>query len=385
MKKIKLGDVCKIITGKLDSNAATENGKYPFFTCAPEPLKINEFAFDDDVILLAGNNAQGNFHLTRYNGKFNAYQRTYVITANKNFNIDYVKYSIELSLNSLKKFSQGSQTKFLTLEILKNFILENIPLEEQEKKAACLVDIDQKISLNKKINAATLEEMAKTIYDYYFVQFDFPDENGKPYKSSGGKMIFSPELQREIPEGWQVKHLNEIIKIFDSQRIPLSNAERNNMKGTIPYYGATGIIDYVNKKIFDGIYLLVAEDGSTETNQGTLVLQYIWGKSWVNNHAHILQGTENYSTEYLFLALKDVKTKSLTTGSIQKKITQENLFSIKLACPKDKKLLNQFQKTLSPIFEKYRLCATENNLLENLRDFLLPMLMNGQVTFAEED
>ena len=114
-------EVCNVTTGKLDSNAATENGKYPFFTCAPEPLRIDNYAFDDNVILLAGNNAQGNFHLTRYNGKFNAYQRTYIITARKNFDIDYIRYSIELYLNHFKKVSQGSQTKFLTMSILEQF------------------------------------------------------------------------------------------------------------------------------------------------------------------------------------------------------------------------------------------------------------------------
>ena len=99
MSKINLTKICNITTGKLDSNAAEENGKYPYFTCAPEPLAINTYAFDDDVILLAGNNASGNFHCQRYKGKFNAYQRTYIITAKDGYDIDYIYYNLKINLD----------------------------------------------------------------------------------------------------------------------------------------------------------------------------------------------------------------------------------------------------------------------------------------------
>ena len=152
MKTIKLTEATNIKTGKLDVNAAVIGGKSPFFTCAPEPLQIDEFAFDEDAILLAGNNAQGNFHIQRYTGKFNAYQRTYVITAKKGYDIDYIKYSIEISLTNLKTMSQGSQTKFLTMEMLDRFTIEDISLEEQRKKIALLKVIDRKINTNNAIN-----------------------------------------------------------------------------------------------------------------------------------------------------------------------------------------------------------------------------------------
>lgn len=258
------------------------------------------------------------------------------------------------------------------------WIPENISTQRSIGK---LLDaLDEKIALNKKINA-TLEAIAKTLYDYWFVQFDFPDENGKPYKTSGGKMIYSSELGCDIPADWEVKKLADMANIFDSRRIPLSNSERASMKGDIPYYGATGIVDYVNKSIFDGVYLLVAEDGSVETNSGNLVLQYIWGKSWVNNHAHILQGIENCSTEYLYLALQKIKTKQLMTGSIQKKITQDKLLGTKLICPIDKSILRMFQKIISPVFTEYKLRTDASRRLAELRDWLLPMLMNGQIKF----
>jgi len=208
---MKVGDICNITTGKLDSNAFINGGKYPFFTCAADPLEINTFAFDDDVILIAGNNAQGKFHLNRYKGKFNAYQRTYVLTAKPNTNLDYIYYSLKLELKRLKDKSQGSQTKFLTMPILNNIGIKELDLPEQQKIAAVLSALDAKIELNQRINAE-LESMAKTLYDYWFVQFDFPNEEGKPYKSAGGGMVWNEELKREIPLGWEVKKFADWIE-----------------------------------------------------------------------------------------------------------------------------------------------------------------------------
>ena len=207
MEMKKLPELCNITTGKLDANAAVENGMYPYFTCGEIPSRIDEYAFDTDAILLAGNNAQGNFHVSRYNGKFNAYQRTYVLTAKENCNLDYIYYSLKLALIQLKNRSQGSQTKFLTMPIL-NDISINTSLN-QLKIATVLSTLDNKIALNHRINAK-LEAMAKRLYDYWFVQFDYPDKNGKPYKTSGGKMVWNEVLKRKIPEGWEVKSINDI-------------------------------------------------------------------------------------------------------------------------------------------------------------------------------
>ena len=169
MKTKPLTQVCNVTTGKLDANAGIPNGRYPFFTCAPDPLRIDTFAFNDDVILLAGNNAQGNFHIQRFKGKFNAYQRTYVITAKDGYDIDYIKYSLELSLQHLKRLAQGSQTKFLTMQILNSFQVIDIPQDDQRNLVGSIREMDKKISLNIHI-CSELEAMAKTLYNYWFVQ-----------------------------------------------------------------------------------------------------------------------------------------------------------------------------------------------------------------------
>lgn len=209
---LSIGKVCNITTGKLDSNDAVDDGKYPFFTCAANPVSIDTYAFDDDVVLVAGNNAQGNFHVNRYQGKFNAYQRTYILTTKENCDIDYIYYLLKFKLKQLKEKSQGSQTKFLTMPILTDILLYEQDLKKQKEISKVLSVLDAKINVNNQINAE-LERLAKTIYDYWFVQFDFPNEDGKPYKSSGGAMVYSPELKREIPAGWKAGLISSLFTI----------------------------------------------------------------------------------------------------------------------------------------------------------------------------
>ena len=228
-----IGLACNISTGKLDANQAVSGGEYPFFTCAEFPDQIDHFAYDDDVVLVAGNNARGNFHVSRYKGKFNAYQRTYILTAKEGFNIDYVYYALKLELKRLREKSQGSQTKFLTMPILTGIHFRDITGDEQTEIANVLSVIDKKIELNNLINAE-LEAMAKTLYDYWFVQFDFPDANGNPYKTSGGKIVYNPTLKREIPEGWKVKKLADVTSLI--------------RRGISPKYTDEGGISVLNQK-----------------------------------------------------------------------------------------------------------------------------------------
>lgn len=241
--------------------------------------------------------------------------------------------------------------------------------------------IDRKIENNNKINAE-LESMAKTIYDYWFLQFEFPNEEGKPYKSSGGKMVWNEELKREIPEGWNTTTIGDITICHDSERIPLSGKDRESMIGDIPYYGATDIMGYVNRPIFDGDYVLMAEDGSVMDEDGHPILQRVTGQVWVNNHAHVLEPIKNHSCKLLMMFLKDVYVPMIKTGSIQMKINQENMNGITVPdIPDD--LKEKINLELCTIEKKQLQIITENQELASLRDFLLPMLMNGQIGFKD--
>ena len=290
--------------------------------------------------------------------------------------LTYLYYVLKsLNLNSKQI---GSSQPLITQSMLKDMIVDiEIDIEKQKIIANSISIIDQKIQINNQINQE-LEAMAKTLYEYWFVQFDFPDQYGKPYKSSGGKMVYNPELKREIPEGWGVEKLGDITICHDSKRVPLSSNDRELVKGEIPYYGATGIMDYVNNYIFDGDYVLMAEDGSVMTEKGTPILQRISGKNWVNNHAHVLEPIKNHSCKLLMMLLKDVSVMKIKTGSIQMKINQENMNKIVVpAIPLE--LLFEINQKLEVIDKQQLNLIEENKQLTQLRDWLLPMLMNGQV------
>ena len=277
-----------------------------------------------------------------------------------------------------RQYSYSQQTNITNLSqsVLNSVIVPVPSYAEQKKSAKILYDIDKKIE-NNNLLCSELEAMAKTLYDYWFVQFDFPDKNGKPYRTSGGEMVWNKQLKREIPKRWDVTAIGKIADNFDSQRVPLSQNQRANIQGTIPYYGATGIMDYINDYIFDGQYVLIAEDGSVMDDSGHPIVQMIWDKTWVNNHAHVLQGHDDYSNEILYFTLKSIPVVKIMTGSIQKKINQDNLNNY-LIPSIPRKILCQFHLLMKDAFEKIHQLELESKELTKLRDWLLPMLMNGQ-------
>jgi type I restriction enzyme S subunit len=175
-----------------------------------------------------------------------------------------------------------------------------------------------------------------------------------------------------------VGELGSFINVFDSKRIPLSNVQREKIQGKYPYYGATSIMDYINDFIFDGEYVLIAEDGSVMDEKGLPFVQYIWGKTWVNNHAHVLQPKDLSNKDYLYFLLKSISVVQIMSGSVQKKINQENLLGVKFAVP-DNKTLQLFSEFASPIRKRIINLTEESQTLTELRDWLLPMLMNGQI------
>ena len=306
-------------------------------------------------------------------------QRIGLISCNEYLNKDFAYYLFmtQTVRQQISRSASGTKVKHTSPEKIYEVQVYIPKIQTQRNIAKLLTTLDQEIQINNQINQE-LETMAKTLYDYWFVQFDFPDKNGKPYKSSGGKMVYHPELKREIPEGWGVEKLGNITICHDSKRVPLSSNDRELVKGEIPYYGATGIMDYVNDYIFDGDYVLMAEDGSVMTEKGTPILQRISGKNWVNNHAHVLEPVKNHSCKLLMMLLKDVSVMKIKTGSIQMKINQENMNKIVVpAIPL--KLLFEINQKLEVIDKQQLNLIEENKQLTQLRDWLLPMLMNGQV------
>jgi type I restriction enzyme, S subunit len=185
-----------------------------------------------------------------------------------------------------------------------------------------------------------------------------------------------------IPKGWNSDFLDSFVEILDSKRIPLASNERAKRKGDVPYYGATSIMDYVDDYLFDETLLLMGEDGSVVRNDGTPFLQYIWGKAWVNNHAHVMKSKSSLSIEALYISLLNKNVTMFVTGAVQPKINQGNLKQIPIINAGES--INKMYSTLiEPIFAKVRLITEENKTLEKTRDTLLPKLLSGELDVSE--
>lgn len=292
---------------------------------------------------------------------------------------NFVYYLIKTNIERIKSLGSGTTFSEISASVVKNITFKLPSLPTQTAIAEILSSLDDKIELNNKINQE-LENLAQTLFKQWFVDFEFPNENGDPYKSSGGVMIDS-ELG-EIPEGWEVKTLKEFSICSDRKRIPLSSMERDKRKGIYPYYGAASLMDYVDDYIFEGVYVLMGEDGSVADKSGFPILQYVFGKFWVNNHAHILQGTI-ISTELLMCLLKSTNISHLITGAVQPKLNQGNMNKISLALPKSINKLKNLESNLGFIFRIIRNNTKENQELTTLRDTLLPKLISGKLTIEE--
>lgn len=254
-----------------------------------------------------------------------------------------------------------------------------IPIPSPERQLEIVKEyhvIQNRIKLNNQL-ITKLEETAQAIYKQWFVDFEFPDENGLPYKSNGGEMVES-ELG-EIPKGWRVENLSKLCVCLDNLRRPLSRLEREKIPGNYRYFGAMSVIGYINDFIYDGVYLLISEDGANIVDElGRPALKYVYGKFWLNNHAHIIQGIEEFSTEFLMLALKKINVSHLVTGAAQPKINQQNLMSLNLLKSR-KEVLTQFNSLIRPIFKCLRYLEETNFVLNELNSLLLAKMTKVEI------
>lgn len=227
------------------------------------------------------------------------------------------------------------------------------PLTEQRAIAAVLSSLDDKIDLLHRQNA-TLEAIAETLFRQWFVV--------------------------EAKEEWEETTIEEAIIFYDNQRIPLSQTERDKKKtGELyPYYGAAQIMDYINEYIFDGDYLLIAEDGTVRNELGFPILQRTNGKFWVNNHTHIIQAKQPYTNDFIYIYLLKKNIDEIITGAVQPKISQGNLKKLQFF-KYPHSLVLEYNNRTKPYFEKICSNRIQINTIEKLRDTLLPKLMSGEV------
>ena len=262
--------------------------------------------------------------------------------------------------------SGSGQRYALSAEILNSFPVPVIPLQKQKQIGEIFSALDKKIELNKQINQ-NLEAMAKQLYDYWFVQFDFPNEEGKPYKSSGGKMIWNEKLKREIPNGWNNCTLQEFLTIKNGRD------HKHLATGSHPIYGSGGEMRRVNEYLFSGESVLMPRKGTLNN------IMYVNESFWTVDTMFYSEMKIVHSAKYVFFAIKDIDFTKWNSGTGLPSMTASTLYNISMIKPSDD-LLKRFNDVLIPVFYKIKQTKDECEKLIRQRDELLPLLMNGQVS-----
>ena len=277
---------------------------------------------------------------------------------------------------------------------LSNDTISNIPvllpsIEEQYTIGKLLADLDRKIELNKQIND-NLEAMAKQLYDYWFVQFDFPNEEGKPYKSSGGAMVWNDKLKREIPKGWYAENICKIANIL-SGGTPSKAVDEYWNNGTIPFFGPTDCnesvfqiktADHITQKGLEHCASSLFEEGIVIiTARGSIGKLVIVGTPMaMNQSCYALQSKEGEYEYLYFLTTQLIEClKAKGSGSVFKSIIASDIEHSTL-CVATENVVSDFCKKVKPLFEKLKANTIEIAELTKQRDELLPLLMNGQAT-----
>ena len=372
-REVKLGEIINLNYGKGLSATKRNPGNIPVYSSAGITGWHDKALIKKNGIVVGRKGTVGTVYYSET--PFYCIDTAYYLTEDDTKeDLKYLYYL--LNHLPLKKLNTDSAVPGLNRDNAYSQVFSLPPIQEQKSIAHILSILDDKIEVNSQINR-TLENIAQAIFKQWFVDFEFPNEDGEPYKSSGGEMVES-ELGM-IPKGWEVKELGEIIDIHDSKRIPLSKNEREKREKKYPYYGAASLMDYVDEFIFDGTYVLLGEDGTVVNEDGSPVLQYVWGKFWVNNHAHVLSGKKGISTNFLYILLSNLNVSGAITGAVQLKINQKNLKEMKIIMPNDMKLVSQFSDIVDKSFEKIRVKRDENKNLVLLRDSILPKLMSGEI------
>ncbi len=394
MNNYKLKDLLSIKNGK--DHKELNDGNIPVFGSGGIMRYGDRALFDDESILLPRKGTLSNIQYV--NEPFWTVDTIYYSVVNKKLANPFYLFNYLKSLD-LSNLNSGTGVPSMTFNSYYDLNIKLPPFPTQKVIAKVLSDLDAKIELNNRINRE-LEAMAKTLYDYWFVQFDFPDENGKPYKSSGGKMVYNAELKREIPEGWgngtigdycpstggfafksswwtdegvSVVKIKDILEDYsiDISQLAKANIEDKHIDDKFKAKPGDVLIAMTGATI--GKFAIVPiTDESIYVNQR--VGYFNLGDNPIEKLPYLINSlSQEYFREVVF---------SVASGAAQPNISNEQINNIPLITPKNV-LVEKYNKILSPVYQTILNNQRKNQQLSALRDWLLPMLMNGQVSVKE--
>lgn len=394
MKEYFLEELLQIKNGSDHKNLL--DGNIPVYGSGGVMRYVNKAIYNEESILLPRKGTLSNIQYTK--APFWTVDTLYYSIINKEKVVPYYLYYYLKRLD-LSNLNSGTGVPSMTFGAYYGLKIRLPELNTQQKIAKVLSDLDAKIELNNKINAE-LEAMAKTFYDYWFVQFDFPNANGKPYKSSGGKMVYNEELKREIPEGWEVGTISDISELIRGVSYDKKSIKTSNDSNVIPILRATNITgnqidlngmvyvpsELVNEKqILNKFDILITMSSGSIDHIGkngfyyfdeTVSFGAFCAKFVPKQHYHFY--LFNY-TQSDFMS-NTIKNECLGTNINNLNSGMVNGF--KLVIP-DEDILRLFNNKVESIYQKISINYKENQELASLRDWLLPMLMNGQVSVSD--
>lgn len=421
MKKYKLGELIEVTRGaSLCGYFYAASGKYIRLTCGNFDYRNNCFKentskdnlfytgeLKEEFLLKKGDlitplteQAIGLLGSTAWipeSGKYIQSQDIAKITCKEELldkRFAYYLISSDMVKRQLSAAAQQTKIRHTSPDKIKDCTVWLPPLPEQKKIGQLLSDIDRKIALNRAINH-NLEAMAKQLYDYWFVQFDFPDVHGKPYKSSGGKMVWNEKLKREIPEGWAVAKVKDVALTY-SGGTPTSTNRDYYDEGNIPwvnsgdlnspiitstsYYITEKGLNSSSAKLYPPKTILVALYGATAGKVSLLSFE-----ACSNQAVCGVISKENVMTTYIRYYLTSLYEHfiTLSSGSARDNISQDTIKNIALSIPQHE-LLKNYSEIVNPIINKIIANQHELECLTKLRNELLPLLMNGQVKVGVE-
>lgn len=387
-KEYKLSDVVQIIGGGTPKRSVAEywNGEIPWISIkdfsstkrinfTQEAItslglqKSSSKILDKDDIVIS---ARGTVGLVAQLGKPMAFnQSCYGLKAREMAINDFLYYWLKQNVTYVKANTHGSVFDTITKDTFNNLLIKLPSLKKQKKIVSILDSIDSKIEINNQI-ISNLEELASTLFKRWFVDFEFPDENGNPYKSSGGKMVDS-ELG-EIPEGWEINPLSSIAKITSGKRpdVKKTNPDKDNI---IPIVGASKIMGYTNQVLENGSIITTGRVGTHG------IIQRYREKVWVSDNSFIIKSD---TEEFLNQILLRIDYKNLNRGSTQPLITQTDLKKYKIVLPSSK-FIEMFESVISKLTECEFQIKKQNLNLEKIRDSLLPKLLSGEIELPEDE
>lgn len=382
-EETNVGTVCSIKNGKTNTQDAVVNGQYLFFDRSTKIKRSNKFLFDCEAIIVPG---EGKEFIPRYyKGKFDLHQRAYAIwkkDKDRNVYLKFIYYWILKNKNYLSRVAVGSTVKSLRLNHLQNFPLRLPSPPEQHAIAKILSDLDSKIELNQQINK-TLEAIGQALFKRWFVYFEFPNEEGKPYKSSGGEMVYNEELGKEIPKGWKVDSVYRIVEVIYG--FPFNSRLFNEEKQGKPLIRIrdikTSSIEFYTTEENPRVTLVKA--GDIIAGMDGEFTPYIWlnKDAFLNQRLCMFKPKENYIHNFFILQvvrplLKNEEIAKVGTTVIH--LGKTDIDGWKILIP-PKKIMESFYSIIQPVFSQIIQNGLQIRTLSQIRDSLLPKLMSGKI------